>query len=180
MDPADAPDTVTEALVLLRDEGYPGDFDQHGTEVMCSFCGASSSLEPGVVERIYRFEGPSDPGDEAIVLGVRCGNCGASFFAFRRYRTAGQSATARFSPTAVKCDSSIGDSTAISRLFAPSSPPIQRSIWSRRGKRPPSDISVQCRNTRQTSRRSSFILSVRLAGLLLGEAQAVRGTLNLH
>src|SRR5438270_9733992 len=31
-----------------------------------------------------------------------------------------------------------------------------------------------------TSRRSSFILSVRLAGLLLEEAQAVRGTLNLH
>jgi hypothetical protein len=37
----------------------------------------------------------------------------------------GQSATARFSRTAVKCDSSIGDCTAIRRQFAQSSPTIQ-------------------------------------------------------
>jgi hypothetical protein len=52
---------------------------------------------------------------------------------------------------------------------------IQGSIWSRRGKRPPSAISFHCRNTRQTSRRSSFILSARLARLSFATAQAVRG-----
>jgi hypothetical protein len=40
------------------------------------------------------------------------------------------------------------------------------------------DISVQCRNTRQTSRRSSFILSVRLARYV-ATAQAARGTVEL-
>jgi hypothetical protein len=30
-----------------------------------------------LVERVYRFEGPSDPADEAIVLGVCCPKCGA-------------------------------------------------------------------------------------------------------
>jgi hypothetical protein len=37
---------------------------------------------------------------------------------------------------------------------------IQGSIWSRRGKRPPSAISFHCRNTRQTSRRSSFMRAI--------------------
>jgi len=40
------------------------------------------------------------------------------------------------------------------------------------------DISVQCRYTRQTSRRSSFILSVRLARYV-ATAQAARGTVEL-
>ena len=76
----DAPDTVTEAMALLRSEGYTEDVEQHGGGFMCPACGTAHSLEArsmedGVVERIYRFEGASDPGDEAIVLGVRCGNC---------------------------------------------------------------------------------------------------------
>ena len=34
-------------------------------------------VEPVVVDRFFRFEGPSDPADEAIVLGVHCSACGA-------------------------------------------------------------------------------------------------------
>ena len=70
----------------------------------------------------------------------------------------GHSATARFSPTMIKCESSTGDCTAISRQFAQSSPSIQGSISSRRGQLRPPTISSQWRNTRQTSRRSSRIL----------------------
>jgi hypothetical protein len=29
-----------------------------------------------VITEVFRFEGPSDPGDEAIVLGVACPRCG--------------------------------------------------------------------------------------------------------
>src|SRR5580704_6469410 len=75
-----------------------------------------------------------------------------------------QRATAKFTPTTTKCESSIGDSTAISRQFAPSSPCSQGSTSSRSGKRPLSAISFQRRSTRQTSRRSSFIVLVCLAG----------------
>jgi hypothetical protein len=75
-----------------------------------------------------------------------------------------QRATAKFTPTTTKCESSIGDSTAISRQFAPSSPCSQGSTSSRSGKRPLSAISFQRRSTRQTYRRSSFIVFVCLAG----------------
>ena len=73
-----APDTVTDAVNILRAEGY-ADEQLHVTEasVDCAACGASHAIDAVLVERVYRFEGPSDPADEAIVLGVRCGTCGA-------------------------------------------------------------------------------------------------------
>ena len=73
---ATSPDTVTEAVALLCAEGYTADFDQHGATMTCPVCHTSHTLDSGVVERFYRFEGPSDPGDEAIVLAVRCQTCG--------------------------------------------------------------------------------------------------------
>jgi hypothetical protein len=73
-----APDTVTDAVSILRVEGY-ADEQLHvsGASVDCVACGASHAIDAVLVERVYRFEGPSDPADEAIVLGVRCGTCGA-------------------------------------------------------------------------------------------------------
>jgi hypothetical protein len=73
----DAPDTVTEAVATLEAAGYTSPFQQTGGALVCIACGAPHPLESGVVDRFYRFEGPSDPGDEAIVLAVRCGTCGA-------------------------------------------------------------------------------------------------------
>ena len=73
---AEAPDTVTEAVALLRADGYTDDVEMDGGGFACPACGAGHRLEQGVMERMYRFEGPSDPGDEAIVLGVRCATCG--------------------------------------------------------------------------------------------------------
>jgi len=73
---ADAPDTVTEAVALLRAGDYSADVELDGGGFTCPVCGAAHRLEQGVVERMYRFEGPSDPADEAIVLGVRCATCG--------------------------------------------------------------------------------------------------------
>ncbi len=74
---ADAPDTVTEAVAILEAEGYTSPFLQSGGDLVCMSCGAPQELELAVVDQFFRFEGPSDPGDEAIVLGVRCGQCGA-------------------------------------------------------------------------------------------------------
>jgi hypothetical protein len=72
----DAPATVTDALTLLATEGYVEDFNRHA-DLTCPRCGAATDLGEGVIERQSRFEGSSDPGDEAIVLGVRCSSCGA-------------------------------------------------------------------------------------------------------
>jgi hypothetical protein len=74
---SDAPDTVTEALAELAREGYDADFTLRDEGIHCPVCNTVHSFEAAVVDRIYRFEGPSDPGDEAVVFGLRCGNCGA-------------------------------------------------------------------------------------------------------
>ena len=73
----DAPETVTDALTLLASEGYGEDFNLVGSLVACPRCQALHPLDHATVERQFRFEGPSDPGDEAIVFGLRCGDCGA-------------------------------------------------------------------------------------------------------
>lgn len=55
---------------MLREDGYTADFQLvdgalcGGSEVVCPVADAE-------VERLYRFEGPSDPGDEMIVFGLR-------------------------------------------------------------------------------------------------------------
>lgn len=67
---AAAPDTVTEALALLRSEGYEADFelfDGHLRAEGCALC----TVDDVIVERRYRFEGDSDPGDEMVVFGLR-------------------------------------------------------------------------------------------------------------
>lgn len=66
----DSPDTVTEALALLRDQGYEAEFslvDGHLTARGESDC----SVGTAEVERLFRFEGDSDPGDEMVVFGLR-------------------------------------------------------------------------------------------------------------
>lgn len=75
---ATAPETITDALSLLAADGYTQDFDVAGGSALCPECDTRHDLSHSVIERQYRFEGPSDPGDEAIVLGLRCPACGAS------------------------------------------------------------------------------------------------------
>jgi len=69
----DAPDTVTEATRLLAAEGYASSIVLRdgflvftGTETV-----ASCAVEDAVVEHMFRFEGPSDPGDEMVVFALR-------------------------------------------------------------------------------------------------------------
>jgi len=64
----DAPDTVTEALALLDREGYETEFQFVAGHFTCAT--ATCSIDDVEVERIMRFEGPSDPGDEMIVFGL--------------------------------------------------------------------------------------------------------------
>ena len=76
-DPDPVPDTVTAAVRFLEAQGFSSDFEVSADGVHCGACGtlhAPVALE--VVHR-FRFEGPTDPADEAVVLGVRCPTCGA-------------------------------------------------------------------------------------------------------
>jgi hypothetical protein len=66
----DAPETVTEAVSLLKSQGYDLEFDlvdgHFSHEAACVSC----RVDEAVVEKLYRFEGPSDPGDEMVVIGL--------------------------------------------------------------------------------------------------------------
>ena len=60
----------------MRALGYGGDAYAVAGGVRCAACGAVHAVSALAVERVARIEGPTDPSDEAIVLGLRCGACG--------------------------------------------------------------------------------------------------------
>lgn len=66
------PETVTEAVELLATEGYTDEFTLCERGLVRSGADEAHPLHTAVVDYTFRFEGPSDPADEAIVLGVRC------------------------------------------------------------------------------------------------------------
>jgi hypothetical protein len=72
-----APDTSTEALQILERDGYTASFTVRDGRVGCGICGDDHEATSAIVERIYRFEGMSNPGDEEIVFGLHCPVCDA-------------------------------------------------------------------------------------------------------
>jgi len=70
-DPAPAPSTVTDAVAYLRAAGYTDDVELDGGSLACARTEMSYALANVIVDHTFRFEGDSDPGDEAIVLGLR-------------------------------------------------------------------------------------------------------------
>lgn len=55
--------TVTVALQELKTKGYLIDYNLEDNKI-------TSSPEDFVIEQIYRYEGATDPGDEATVYGI--------------------------------------------------------------------------------------------------------------
>ena len=70
----DSPDTVTEAVTLLASKGYVDDLWLSADGIVDAGTSEVHPLQNAVVDYTFRFEGDSDPGDEAIVLGVHCGD----------------------------------------------------------------------------------------------------------
>ena len=72
-----SPATVTDAVSDLQADGYTVDFSvAPGGLLRCNQCDSLHDPADAKVDRIARFEGESDPGDEAIVFGLTCGDCG--------------------------------------------------------------------------------------------------------
>lgn len=63
-------ETVTEAVNGLRNRGYTIDFNREYDGISCRE--PQLSLEPAefVIAEVYRFEGLSDPADEAVVYAI--------------------------------------------------------------------------------------------------------------
>lgn len=62
--------TLSEVLNQLKDRGYTTDFNLRANCLVCH--GNSLEIHPGdfKVDKYYRFEGESNPDDEAIVYAI--------------------------------------------------------------------------------------------------------------
>jgi len=59
--------TVTKALQDLNEKGYTTDFNLEEDRI-------KTHCDDFEIEHIYRYEGESDPGDEATVYGIKAKN----------------------------------------------------------------------------------------------------------
>ncbi len=65
-------ETVTEAVAGLKKRGFTEDFN---LEENCLICNAQKfNADEFEISEVYRFEGNSDPGDEAVVYGIESVN----------------------------------------------------------------------------------------------------------
>lgn len=72
------PPTVVEEIAALRDRGYVADFRFTAAgQLRCDTCGHVVDPSGAVIECTARFEGASNPDDQAIVFGIHCTGCGA-------------------------------------------------------------------------------------------------------
>jgi len=62
--------TVTEVIEHLRNEGYVEDFNLQQNCLVCREGHYSVFHNDFVIDKTYRFEGNSDPGDEATVYAI--------------------------------------------------------------------------------------------------------------
>jgi hypothetical protein len=63
-------DTVTEAVKGLRQRGYTIDFNLEADRIICNETPLSLTPAEFEITEVYRFEGDSDPADEAIVYAI--------------------------------------------------------------------------------------------------------------
>src|SRR6185503_8448142 len=71
------PTTVLDAVNTLAADGFGASFFLRDGALRCDACGSGHEVKRAEVVRVYRFEGPSDPDEEAIVYALRCPVCGA-------------------------------------------------------------------------------------------------------
>jgi len=69
--------TLVEALERLRRDGYTADFRiTSDGQLRCDQCTHIHDPTEVVIESTARFEGASNPDDQAVVFGVHCEGCG--------------------------------------------------------------------------------------------------------
>jgi hypothetical protein len=63
-------DTVTEAIKGLKQRGYSIDFNLEFDKISCPDIPVSLAPSEFEITEMYRFEGNSDPADEAVVYAI--------------------------------------------------------------------------------------------------------------
>jgi hypothetical protein len=67
-------DTVVEAVKGLKQRGYSIDFNLEPGRLVCDQTPLSLSPADFEITEVYRFEGNSDPDDEAVVYAIESAN----------------------------------------------------------------------------------------------------------
>ncbi len=62
--------TLTEVVDKLRKDGYTQDFNLQKNSLVCQNGKYSVFHDEFVIDKVYRFEGDSDPADEATVYAI--------------------------------------------------------------------------------------------------------------
>ena len=62
--------TLSETVEGLKKDGYTLDFNIRKDCVVCSQTDTSLSPDDFEIDKVYRFEGPSNPDDEAVVYAI--------------------------------------------------------------------------------------------------------------
>lgn len=62
---------------MLDAQGFGGSFTVVADGLSCNACGELHTVATAEVVGVFRFEGPSDPDEEAVVYALRCPLCGA-------------------------------------------------------------------------------------------------------
>lgn len=63
-------DTVTEAIKGLKQRGYTIDFNLEFDKISCRTVPVSLAQSEFEITEVYRFEGNSDPADEAVIYAI--------------------------------------------------------------------------------------------------------------
>ena len=90
MTDGNAMETLRQATTRLSRSGYSEHYRAHDGHLVCGECGTSHDPAELTIDEIVRFEGQSDPGDEAIVyaLDAGCGHRGLYISAYGPNATA--------------------------------------------------------------------------------------------
>lgn len=70
-------ETLSEATNRLELAGYEASFAAGGGGLLCAVCDGWHDGAEVAIDEIVRFEGDSDPADEAVLFALDCGRCGA-------------------------------------------------------------------------------------------------------
>ena len=76
-----AMETLSEAIGRLTDAGYVHDFRADRGQLVCARCRASLDPSEMTIDEIVRFEGVSDPDDQAILYALRTGSGSLGLYA---------------------------------------------------------------------------------------------------
>ncbi|MCB0726320.1 MAG: phosphoribosylpyrophosphate synthetase [Ignavibacteriae bacterium] len=66
--------TLSQMIPKLREMGYTNDFEMIEGGMLAKQTNEAFQPDELIIERVFRFEGNSNPDDEAVLYGVRASN----------------------------------------------------------------------------------------------------------